>query len=76
MGHSGGVPRTTAVNIVATIKQLAELATASAEVVDALQAIRDGYSEEEYEQLEADHPLIAALVSSACDLEYALEMEG
>lgn len=63
-------------NIVTTIKQLAELATASAEVVDALQAIRDGYTDEAYERLEAEHPLIAALVSSACDLEYALEAEG
>jgi hypothetical protein len=74
--HSDGVPRTTAVNSVTTIKQLAALGTASAEVVDALQAIRDGYTDEEYERLEADHPLIAALVSSACDLEYALEAEG
>lgn len=63
-------------NIVIAIKQLAELATASADVVEALQAIRDGYTDEEYEQIEEDHPLIAALVNSACDLEYALEAEG
>jgi hypothetical protein len=71
-----GSPAPHVMNIVTVIKQLAELATASAEVVDALQAIRDGYTEEEYERLEAEHPLIASLVSSACDLEYALEAEG
>lgn len=63
-------------DIVTAIKQVAELATASAEIVDALNAIRSGYTDEEYEQLEEQHPLIAALVSSACDLEYALEGEA
>jgi type II secretory pathway component PulF len=61
--------------IATTIKQLAELATASVDVVEALQAIRDGYSDEAYERLEAEHPLVAALVSSACDLEYAVERD-
>jgi type II secretory pathway component PulF len=74
--HTDGVPRITDVNIVTTIQQLVALGTASAEVVDALNAIRDGYTDEAYERLEAEHPLIAALISSACDLEYALEEEG
>ena len=76
MGHSDGVPRTTAVNILNTIQQLAQLGAASADVVEALQAIRAGYSDEAYERFEEEHPLVAALVAAACEVEAALEMEG
>lgn len=61
--------------IVNTIQQLAALATASVDVVEALQAIRDGYTDEAYERMEQEHPLVAALISAACDLEYEVERD-
>jgi len=63
-------------NVIDTIRQLAQLGAASADVVEALQAIRTGYSDEAYERLEEEHPLVAALVTAACEVEAALEMEG
>ena len=63
-------------NIITTIKQLAELGTTAAQVVAALQAIRSNYSDEAVERLETEHPLIADLLSAAVELEAALETEG
>lgn len=60
-------------DIIASLQKLTQLAIASAEVVDALNAIREGYSDEEYEQIEVQYPLIAAIVSAAADLEHALQ---
>lgn len=59
--------------IINTIEQLAALATASTEVVAALQVIRDGYTDEAFERLEQDHPLVAQLLTAAVELEYHLE---
>lgn len=68
-------PRTITMTIVKTIQQLAALATASVDVVEALQAIRDGYTDDAYERMETEHPLVAALISAACDLEYEVERD-
>ena len=72
---SGVRPRHThgPMSIATAIQQLAAVLTASTEVVEALQAIRDGYTDDAYERLEEQHPLVASLISSVCDLEFELE---
>lgn len=54
------------------LDQLAQIVVAGNDVVAALQAIRDGISDEKFEALEIEHPLIAELLNACCELEHYL----
>lgn len=55
---------------------LAHVVDAGAGVASAMEAIRAGYSDDEWEALEDAHPLIAELVSACVTLEDCLEGNG
>jgi|LauGreDrversion4_2_1035121.scaffolds.fasta_scaffold121108_4 hypothetical protein len=52
--------------------KLAELHDAAAEIPALLQALRDAYSDDEWEAMEAQHPRVADLISACCDIEAAV----
>jgi hypothetical protein len=55
---------------------LAHVVEASADVANAMQAIRDAYSDAQWAVIEDAHPLIAELVSACASLEDCLEGNG
>jgi len=59
-------------DLATALLNLAQVVDAGNDVVAALQAIRDGISDEKYEALEAEYPLIAELMNACCELEHHL----
>lgn len=55
---------------------LAHTVDAAQKAVSALDAIRAHYSDEEYEALEEQHPLLADLIASVASIEDALAGNG
>ena len=59
-----------------SLLHLAQVVDASAGVANAMQALRDAYSDEEWSAIEEAHPLIAELASACASLEDCLEGNG
>lgn len=59
-----------------SLLHLAQVVDASAGVANAMQALRDAYSDEEWSAIEESHPLIAELASACASLEDCLEGNG
>jgi hypothetical protein len=60
-------------SLATTLLKLAQLADAGAEMIPLLQAVRDGYTDEQWAQVEEEHPLICELITACGDVEAAVE---
>lgn len=63
-------------NLTDSLIHLARVVDAGAHVATAMQAIRERYSDDEWDAIEEAHPLIAELVNACTELEDCLEGNG
>lgn len=76
MGYIGGATTPPPMNLASSLIHLAHVVEASAAVANAMQAIRDAYSDAQWAVIEDAHPLIAELASACASLEDCLEGNG